>query len=101
MDIARGGKFLTIPSSYPSNAWYTYNDSTCDYASCQTIEYLCWALTSMLGVQDGAGRLSEIQQEWELNTKTKVQNTDTAVFTLLTNPTYKMPTVLPDGTYMR
>lgn len=40
MDIARGGHFSTIPSSYPSNAWYTYSDQTYDYASCQTIEYL-------------------------------------------------------------
>lgn len=24
MDIARGGKFMSIPSSYPSDAWYTY-----------------------------------------------------------------------------
>lgn len=99
MDIARGGQFMTIPSSYPANAWYTYSDSTCDYASCQTIEYMYWALTSMLGAQEN--RLNEIGQEWKLNTRDKVQNTDTAIYSLLTNPTYKMPTVLPDGTYMR
>lgn len=99
MDIARGGQFLNIPSSYPANAWYTYDDSTCDYASCQTIEYLYWALTSMLGAQEN--RLSEIGHEWKLNTRALVENTDTAIFQILTNPTYKMPTVLPDGTYMR
>ncbi len=97
MDIARGGQFMTIPNPYPENAWYTYDDTTCDYASCQTIEYLYWALTSMLGAQEN--RLNEIQQEWRLNTRTLVENTDTAIFTLLTNPAYKMPTVLPDGTY--
>lgn len=101
MDIARGGKFLTIPSSYPANAWYTYNDTTCDYNSCQTIEYLYWALTSILGAQATDTRLSEIENEWKLNTRAKVQNTDTAIYTLLTNTTYKMPTVLPDGTYKR
>jgi len=99
MDIARGGKFLTIPSTYPAKAWYTYDDQTCEYADCQTIEYLYWALTSILGAQVTDERLSQIQDEWKLNTKTKVQNTDTAIYSILTNPTYKMPTVLPDGTY--
>lgn len=101
MDIARGGKFLSIPNSYPADAWYTYNDSTCDYNSCQTIEYMYWALTSMLGAQATTTRLNEIQQEWKLNTKAKVEQTDKAVYALLTNPIYKMPTVLPDGTYKR
>lgn len=97
MDIARGGQFMTIPNAYPANAWYTYDDQTCDYASCQTIEYLYWALTSMLGAQEN--RLSEIDNEWKLNTRQKVEDTDAAIFSLLTNPNYKMPTVLPDGTY--
>jgi len=97
MDIARGGQFMTIPETYPENAWYTYDDTTCDYASCQTIEYLYWAITSMLGAQEN--RLNEIGHEWKLNTNALVQSTDTAIYTLLTNPTYKMPTVLPDGSY--
>ena len=97
MDIARGGQFMTIPSQYPANAWYTYYDQTCDYASCQTIEYLYWALTSMLGAQEN--RLNEIDNEWRLNTRQKVEDTDTAIFSILTNPIYKMPTVLPDGSY--
>ena len=101
MDIARGGKFLTIPATYPASAWYTYSDATCEYANCQTIEYMYWALTSMLGAQATSTRLSEIQQEWKLNTRAKVEQTDKAIFTLLTNPTYKMPTILPDGTYKR
>lgn len=101
MDKARGGKFLTIPSSYPAGAWYTYNDQTCDYASCQTIEYMYWAITSIMGAQATSSRLSEIQNEWKLNTKAKVQSTDTAIYALLTDPAYKIPTVLPDGTYRR
>jgi hypothetical protein len=101
MDIARGGQFMTIPNPYPASAWYTYDDQTCDYASCQTIEYLYWALTSMLGAQATDARLAEINNEWTLNTRQKVQDTDTAIYALLTNPTYKMPTVLPDGTYRR
>lgn len=98
MDIARGGHFETIPNPYPSEAWYTYDDSTCDY-SCMAAEYIYWALTSILGAQDN--RLNEIQQEWKLNTKDKVQQTDTAIYQLLNDSQYKFPTVLPDGTYRR
>jgi len=97
MDLARGGRFITIPAAYPTDAWFTYDDETCDYESCQTIEYLYWALTSILGAQEN--RINEIDNEWKLNTRQKVEETDLAIFSLLTNPLYKMPTVLPDGTY--
>ncbi len=98
MDIARGGRFTTIPNNYPSNAWYSYDDTTCDYG-CMVTEYHYWALTSILGAQDFAGRLDEIGEEWRLNTSAKVQATDKAVYQLLTDPKYKFPTVLPDGRY--
>lgn len=98
MDIARGGRFNSIPNNYPADAWYTYDDSTCEY-NCMVTEYHYWALTSILGAQDN--RLGEIQQEWKLNTKDKVQTTDAAVYQLLTDPQYKFPTVLPDGTYQQ
>lgn len=97
MDIARGGQFTSIPNSYPSDAWYTYDDSTCEY-NCMVTEYHYWALTSILGAQEN--RLDEIQQEWKLNTLEKVQEQDVAVYELLTDPQYGFPTVLPDGTYM-
>ena len=96
MDIARGGQFTSIPRNYPTDAWYTYDDSTCDY-ECMATEYFYWALTSILGAQEN--RLSEISQEWDLNTREKVEQTDVAVFELLTDPQYKLPTILPDGTY--
>lgn len=98
MDTARGGNFTSIPSPYPTRAWYTYDDATCNY-DCMATEYIYWATTSILGAQ--ANRLPEIQQEWKLNTKSKVQNTDIRVYNLLTDTTYKFPTVLPDGTYKR
>ena len=97
MDIARGGQFIEVPETYPEGAWYTYDDETCEYVNCQTIEYMYWALTSILGAQEN--RLDEIGQEWKLNTKTKVADMDTAIYALLTNPIYSMPTQLPDGTY--
>jgi hypothetical protein len=98
MDIARGGQHTSIPNPYPDNAWYTYDDQTCDY-ECQGGEYIYWAMSSILGAQEF--RLNEIDNEWRLNTATLLQSTDTAVYTLLTDPQYKFPTILPDGTYMQ
>ena len=98
MDMARGGYFKNVPNSYPSNAWYTYDDKTCDY-SCQITEYTYWALTSILGGQNYPGRLDEIKQEWRLNTKEKVKNSDPIVFSLMTNPRFNLPTNIPDGKY--
>ncbi|OJJ20015.1 hypothetical protein BKI52_16200 [marine bacterium AO1-C] len=98
MDKARGGQFASIPASYPAGAWYTYDDATCNY-SCMVTEYYYWALTSILEAQ--ANRLSEIQQEWTLNTKAKMQAQDIAGYQLLTDTQYSFPTKLPDGTYKR
>ncbi|MGZ2369328.1 hypothetical protein ACXR6G_06050 [Ancylomarina sp. YFZ004] len=97
MDIARGGYFETIPATYHAEAWYSYDDETCDYGDCQTIEYLYWAMSSILGAQEN--RLNEIAEEWKLNTPELVKNTDVAIYELLTDPEYKFPKVLPDGTY--
>ena len=98
MDESRGGYFKNVPNSYPSNAWYTYDDKTCNY-SCQITEYTYWALTSILGAQEFPGRLEEIQHEWRLNTKEKVKNSDQLVYSLLTDPKFKFPTNLPNGRY--
>lgn len=99
MDIARGGYFETIPTTYPSEAWYSYDDKTCGYSDCQTIEYLYWSMSSILGAQKN--RLNDIVDEWKLNTPALVKNKDVAIYELLTDPLYKFPTVLPDGTYRR
>jgi len=96
MDIARGGNFTTIPNPYPESAWYTYDDQTCEY-DCMATEYIYWAMTSILGAQKN--RLSDITQEWDLNTSALVQKRDSTIYSLLTNPKYMFPTVLPDGTY--
>ena len=98
MDTARGGRFTTIPNPYPQKAWYTYDDKTCDY-DCMTTEYFYWAMSSILGAQEN--RLNDISHEWDLNTKALVQKKDTAVYGLLTDPQYKLPRVLPDGSYRR
>ncbi len=98
MDLARGGHFQEVPEQYPEDAWYSYDDQTCDY-DCQNSEYIYWALTSILGAQDYPGRLEQIGREWKLNTREKVKEKDPAVYAILTNPAYKLPTVLPDGKY--
>ena len=98
MDIARGGRFQSVPSPYPGGAWSTYDAQTCDYG-CMATEYIYWAMTSVLGAQEN--RAGEIHQEWKLNTKAKVQQMDTAIYQLLTDPQYVFPIVLPDGTYRR
>ena len=98
MDLARGGHFVDIPQSYPDTAWYHYDDPTCEY-QCQVTEYFYWALTSLLGAQDYPGRCDEIAVEWELCSREQVQSGDVAAFELLTDATYRLPTVLPDGSY--
>ncbi len=98
LDKARGGRFADVPEPYPDGAWFTYDDETCDY-DCQNSEYIYWALTSILGGQDYPGRLEQIEREWRLNTRTKVQEGDPTAYALLTDPKYGLPTVLPDGEY--
>lgn len=98
MDTARGGHFDTVPDTYPDVAWYTYDDTSCDYA-CQNTEYFYWGITSYLGAQQFTGRLSQISHEWKLNTAAKITASDNALEAILTEPTFKLPTALPDGTY--
>jgi hypothetical protein len=98
LDKARGGRFMKTPEHYPDDAWFTYDDETCDY-DCMNSEYIYWVLTSILGAQDYPGRYEQIKREWRLNTRDKVKEGDPAVYAILTNPEYKLPTVLPGGKY--
>ncbi len=98
MDLARGGQFQGVPASYPEEAWYHYDDETCDYP-CQVTEYFYWALTSILGAQDYTGRCDDIAVEWELCSRELVESGDPAVYSLLTNSSYSLASVLPDGSY--
>ncbi len=98
MDKARGGYFVTPPSQYPTGAWYSYDDETCDYG-CMATEYTYWALTSILGGQSYPGRFEEIEHEWKLNTRQKVKTRDPDIYSILTDQPYKVPTKLPDSDY--
>ena len=62
-------------------------------------EYIFWALTSILGAQDFPGRYERIKNEWTLNTEGEMREGDPDVYALFTDPGYRFPTVLPDGTY--
>ncbi len=98
MDLARGGRFEEVPDEYPAGAWYSYDDTTCDY-DCMTSEYIYWAFTSFLGAQDIPGRFDQVGHEWKLTTRALLEERDPAVYAILSNPEYNFPSVAPDGKY--
>ena len=97
-EAARGGYFEEVPEKYPDGAWHTYYDKSCDYG-CHIAEYLHWALTSILGGQDYPGTFERGKDQWDLRTRELVRTGDPAIYALLTDPQYKLPAVLPDGSY--
>ena len=90
-DAARGGYFPTVPKCYPPGAWFTYYDKTCDYGN-QILEYLYWAMTSILGAQKNR---TDILHEWRLNTPELVFERDLPIYALLTNEYYILPKKIP------
>jgi hypothetical protein len=96
MDIARGGYFTSVPNLYPSAAWYSYDDRTCDYG-CMVTEYFYWAHTTLLGLQVAVGpeRCQEISHEWRPCTPDDLRQTDPAVVGILENPLLKLPMKSP------
>ena len=98
MDVARGGQFMTIPNPYPANAWYHYDDYTCDY-ECMMIEYIYWALVSNMGILDDAQTASGIANEWEPYNAPLLQSMDILMYDLITDVQYKLPQLAPDGNY--
>jgi len=97
MDVARGGKFTTIPTTYPSSAWYTYNDSTCNY-KCMATEYIYWGVTAWVGAL--AGRGDQIKNEWKFETRAKLEAGDLKMTAIIKDTsTYKLPNISPNGTY--
>ncbi len=98
LDAARSGRFEEVPRHYPAEAWFTYDDDTCEY-ECQITEYIYWAMTSFLGAQAAPQRQREIAHEWRLPTRELMQKGDPRVVRLLTDRRYGFPTKLPDGNY--
>ena len=98
MDVARGGQFISHPGTYPDEAWYHYDDTTCDY-QCMAIEYVYWAQVSNMGILDDPQTCSGIANEWEPCSRALLESMDALVFALITDPQYKLPQSAPDGRY--
>lgn len=98
MDEARGGQFVTHPSSYPEEAWYHYDDETCDY-ECMAIEYVYWAQVTNMGILNDAATCDGIANEWEPCSRDLLESMDTLMFALITDAQYKLPQNAPDGVY--
>lgn len=103
MDSARGGHYEEIPSSYPAEAWFTYDDASCDYA-CQITEYTYWVVTTAMGIQ--TNRAGQIDTEWKVDDfgddddlveAADLQEVDQAAWDLLENST--LPRTAPDGSW--
>ena len=98
MDVARGGQFLTIPNPYPQEAWYHYDDWTCDY-QCMAMEYLYWCIVTNMGLLDNSLICSGIANEWELCSPEEFETIDMLMHTIIINPEYNIPQIAPDGNY--
>ena len=98
MDEARGGQFIAHPSSYPEDAWYHYDDETCDYG-CMAIEYIYWAQVSNMGILNDTATCDGITNEWEPCSKELLESMDVQVFALITDGQYLLPQLAPDGIY--
>jgi len=98
LDRARGGHFARVPRKYPAEAWFQYDDRSCEYG-CMGVEYLYWGLTSLLGAQSDSRRGRQIADEWQLNTPKLMHERDPWLTALLTDPRYRWAIKLPDGNY--
>ena len=98
MDIARGGQFINHPDEYPEEAWYHYDDWTCDY-ECMAIEYLYWCIVTDMGILDDIQTCNGIANEWEPCTPELFESTDLMMHALINNIEFKLPQLAPDGNY--
>tara|TARA_B100000768_G_scaffold180088_1_gene199209 strand:+ start:2297 stop:3292 length:996 start_codon:yes stop_codon:yes gene_type:complete len=98
MDMARGGQFLAVPDLYPSEAWYHYDDWTCDY-ECMAIEYLYWAIVTEMGLLNDANTADGIADEWELYSPELLASVDVLIHELITDELYMLPLIAPNGNY--
>ena len=98
MDVARGGQFITMPSSYPDEAWYHYDDWTCDY-ECMAMEYLYWCIVTNMDLLSDDQTCQGIANEWEPCTPQLFQETDILMHELVTDIQNILPQNAPDGNY--
>ena len=98
MDVARGGQWESFPDDYPEDAWYHYDDRTCDY-ECMAIEYIYWAQVSNMGILDDAQTCQGIANEWELCSQPLLEEGDVLIYALITDSNQPLPQLAPDGAY--
>jgi hypothetical protein len=98
MDVARGGQWTSMPDPYPDEAWYHYDDRTCDY-ECMAIEYIYWAQVSHMGILDDPATCQGIANEWELCSPDLLHEGDVLISALLIDPAQPLPQQAPDGQY--
>jgi hypothetical protein len=98
MDIARGGQWRSFPDEYPEEAWYHYDDRTCDY-ECMAIEYIYWAIVSNMEILNDPQTCEGIANEWELCSRELLKEGDVLVYSLITDPNQPLPQQAPDGIY--
>ena len=98
MDEARGGQFVEHPGEYPEDAWYHYDDVTCEY-DCMAIEYLYWAQVANMGLLNYTETCDGIDDEWQPCSKELLESMDALIYALITDPQYMMPQIAPDGQY--
>ena len=98
MDESRGGQFQSPPDNYPEDAWYHYDDTTCDY-ECMAIEYIYWAQVSNMEILNDTKTCDGIANEWEPCSKELLERMDVLIYALITDPQYHLPQNAPDGDY--
>ena len=100
MDAARGGRFLTIPSTYPAGSWYRYYDDTCEYG-CQMHEYFYWILMANIDALDPSitDKCEQSRHEWHICNKAELEQVDVLAFDLFNNHGFSLPTNIPTGNY--
>jgi len=98
MDVARGGQFINHPDQYPEEAWYHYDDWTCDY-ECMAIEYLYWCIVTDMGILDDIQTCNGIANEWEPCSPELFEETDLLMHALINNSNLMLPQLAPDGNY--
>jgi len=99
MNTARGGNFINVPSNYPLNAWFTYDDETCEY-ECQMIEYLYWGIGTYLGFFDDSEICPEFAHEWKICSAEELNAKDPALYAIITDPKLLLPRNKPGNKYV-
>ena len=94
MDVARGGKFVQIPKKYPGQAWYGYDDETCEY-DCMAAEYIYWGIVSNMGIL--ARDCNLIKNEWRACLVDDFRRRDHRLYQLIKD--FKIPQWAPNGNY--